>query len=299
MSMRSDRVLAVDRVLELGGRPWLMGIVNASPDSFSDGGQFGTLQAQIELARGLLEDGADILDIGGESASTGRPAVSVEQEIERVVPLIEHVTVELGGLVSVDTYKPPVARAAIAAGARIVNDVSGLRDPALAEVCAQSGAALVLMHTRAAPKQRLQDPDLYGDVVGEVCAFLGERMEQALAAGIDPDQIILDPGPDFAKTPAQTIELLAGVGRLHELGRPLLMAISRKDFIGALTGRPPRERLGGTLAALAHGVDAGARIFRVHDVAAAADFLRVRAALTGELQPQRDLALAEEHRYER
>jgi len=299
MSMRSDRVLAVDRVLELGGRPWLMGIVNASPDSFSDGGQFGTLQAQIELARGLLEDGADILDIGGESASTGRPAVSVEQEIERVVPLIEHVTVELGALVSVDTYKPPVARAAIAAGARIVNDVSGLRDPALAEVCAQSGAALVLMHTRAAPKQRLQDPDLYGDVVGEVCAFLGERMEQALAAGIDPDQIILDPGPDFAKTPAQTIELLAGVGRLHELGRPLLMAISRKDFIGALTGRPPRERLGGTLAALAHGVDAGARIFRVHDVAAAADFLRVRAALTGELQPQRDLALAEEHRYER
>ena len=299
MSMRSDRVLAVDRVLELGGRPWLMGIVNASPDSFSDGGQFGTLQAQIELARGLLEDGADILDIGGESASTGRPAVSVEQEIERVVPLIEHVTGELAAIVSVDTYKPPVARAAIAAGARIVNDVSGLRDPALAEVCAQSGAALVLMHTRAAPKQRLQDPDLYGDVVGEVCAFLGERMEQALAAGIDPDQIILDPGPDFAKTPAQTIELLAGVGRLHELGRPLLMAISRKDFIGALTGRPPRERLGGTLAALAHGVDAGARIFRVHDVAAAADFLRVRAALTGELQPQRDLALAEEHRYER
>jgi dihydropteroate synthase len=116
---------------------------------------------------------------------------------------------------------------------------------------------------------------------------------------VAPEQLILDPGPDFAKTPAQTIELLAGIGRLHELGRPLLMAISRKDFIGALTGRPPRERLGGTLAALAHGVDAGARIFRVHDVAAAADFLRVRAALAGELQPQRDLALAEEHRYER
>ena len=298
--MRSDRVLAVDRVLELGGRPWLMGIVNASPDSFSDGGQFGTLQAQIELARGLLEDGADILDIGGESASTGRPAVSVEQEIERIVPLIEHVAGELGAVVSVDTYKPAVARAAIAAGATIVNDVSGLREERLVEVCAQSGAALVLMHTRAAPKQRLQDPDLYGDdVVGDVYAFLGERIEQALAAGMAPEQLILDPGPDFAKTPAQTIELLAGIGRLHELGRPLLMAISRKDFIGALTGRPPRERLGGTLAALAHGVDAGARIFRVHDVAAAADFLRVRAALTGELQPQRDLALAEEHRYER
>lgn len=299
MSARPARVRAGDRMLELGGRPWLMGIVNASPDSFSDGGRFGTLGSQVELARELLGAGADILDIGGESASTGRSAVTVEQEIERVVPLVERVAGELGAIVSVDTYKPPVARAAIAAGATIVNDVSGLRDPGLAEVCAQTGAALVLMHTRAAPKQRLQDPDLYADVTAEVLAFLGERIEQALAAGVTPEQLILDPGPDFAKTPAQTIELLSQVGRLHELGRPLLMAISRKDFIGALTGRPPRERLGGTLAALAHGVDAGAQIFRVHDVVAAADFLTVRAALAGELEPQRDLALAEEHRYER
>jgi dihydropteroate synthase len=297
-----ERVRAGDRVLELGGRaggPLIMGIVNASPDSFSDGGRYATLQAQLELARNLLADGAEILDIGGESASTNRPAVSVEHEIERVVPLIERVAGELDAIVSVDTYKPAVARAAIAAGARIVNDVSGLRDTELARVCAQTGAALVLMHTRAAPKQRLQDPDLYGDVVAEVHAFLRERIEQALALGVNPDQLILDPGPDFAKTPAQTIELLAGVGRLRELGRPLLMAVSRKDFIGALTGRPPRERLPGTLAALAHGVDAGARIFRVHDVAAAADFLKVRAALAGELVPRRDLALAEEHRYER
>jgi len=294
----ADRVRAGDRVLELGGRAWLMGIVNASPDSFSDGGRYATLQAQLELAGSLLADGAEILDIGGESASTNRPAVGVDQEIERVVPLIERVAGELGAIVSVDTYKPAVARAAIAAGARIVNDVSGLRDPELAEVCAQTGAALVLMHTRGAPKQRLQDPDLYDDVVGEVCAFLRERIERALALGVDPEQIILDPGPDFAKTPAQTIELLAGVGRLHELGRPLLMAVSRKDFIGALTGRPPRERLPGTLAALAHGVEVGARIFRVHDVAAAADFLKVRAALAGELQPRRELALAEEQRYE-
>jgi dihydropteroate synthase len=299
MSARRNRVRAGERVLELGGRPWLMGIVNASPDSFSDGGRFGSLEAQVELARELLGAGADILDIGGESASTGRPAVTVEQEIERVVPLIELVAGELGAIVSVDTYKPPVARAAIAAGATIVNDVSGLRDTGLAEVCAQTGAALVLMHTRAAPKQRLQDPDLYDDVVAEVLAFLGEQIERALAAGVAPEQLILDPGPDFAKTPAQTIELLSQVGRLHELGRPLLMAISRKDFIGALTGRPPGERLGGTLAALAHGADAGAQIFRVHDVAASADFLRVRAALAGELEPQRDLALAEEHRYER
>jgi dihydropteroate synthase len=301
-SAHPARVRAGDRVLELGGRaggPLIMGIVNASPDSFSDGGRFGTLTAQVELARELVDAGADILDIGGESASTGRPPVAVEQEIERVVPLIERVAGELGAIVSVDTYKPPVAIAAIAAGATIVNDVSGLRDIGLAQVCAQTGAALVVMHTRAAPKQRIQDPDLYEDVTAEVIAFLRERIEQAIAAGVDCEQLILDPGPDFAKTPAQTIELLAQVGRLHELGRPLLMAISRKDFIGALTGRPPGERLPGTLAALAHGVDAGAHIFRVHDVAAAADFLKVRAALAGELAPRRDLALAEEHRYER
>ena len=299
MRTRSDRVRAGDRVLEMGGRPWLMGIVNASPDSFSDGGRFETLEAQVDLARQLLSSGADILDVGGESASTDRPPVAVEQEIERVVPLIERVAGELGAIVSVDTYKLPVARAAIAAGATIVNDVSGLRDPGLAELCAQTGAALVLMHTRAGPKQRMQDPDLYDDVIGEVLGFLRERIEQAIAAGMLPEQLILDPGPDFSKTPAQTIALLAQMRRLHELERPLLMAISRKDFIGALTGRSPRERLPGTLAALAHGVDAGAHIFRVHDVAAAADFLRVRAALTGELEPQRDLALAEEHRYER
>ena len=299
MSVRSDRVLACGHVLELGGRPWLMGIVNASPDSFSDGGRFATLEAQVELAGELLGAGADILDIGGESASTGAPPVAVEQEIERVVPLIERVAGELGAIVSVDTYKPAVARAAIAAGATIVNDVSGLRDPGLAEVCAQTGAALVLMHTRAAPKQRMQDPDLYEDLTSEVLSFLRGRVEQAIAAGMVLEQLILDPGPDFSKTPAQTIALLARVERLHELERPLLMAISRKDFIGALTARPPRERLPGTLAALAHGVDAGAQIFRVHDVAAAADFLKVRAALAGELEPRRDLALAEEHRYER
>ena len=139
------------------------------------------------------------------------------------------------------------------------------------------------MHTRAAPRERLQDPDLYGDIVGEVLAFLRERIERgARAPASAREQLIVDPGPDFAKTPAQTIALLAELARLHELRRPLLMAISRKDFIGALTGRAPRERLAGTLAALAHGVDAGAHIFRVHDVAAAADFLAVRAALAGE-----------------
>ncbi len=299
MNAPPHSVHAVDRVLELGERPWLMGIVNASPDSFSDGARNTTLEEQVELARQLLAAGADILDIGGESASTGRPPVEVGEEIERVVPLIERVAGELGAIVSVDTYKPEVARAAIAAGAKIVNDVSGLRDQGIADECARTGAALVVMHTRAAPKQRLQDPDLYADVTDEVLAFLRERVELATAAGMTAEQLIVDPGPDFAKTPAQTIALLADVDRLHALGRPLLMAISRKDFIGALTGRRPRERLAGTLAALAHGVDAGAHIFRVHDVAAAADFLAVRAALSGELEPRRDLALAEELRHER
>jgi dihydropteroate synthase len=290
---------AVEQTLRLGERPWLMGVVNASPDSFSDGGLHPSLDARVRLAGELLAAGADILDIGGESASTGSPPVAVAEEIERVVPLIERVAGGLGALVSVDTYKPQVARAAIAAGARIVNDVSGLRDPELADVCAQTGAALVLMHTAAAPRERRQDPDLYGDITEEVLAFLRERVALALARGMQLEQLVLDPGPDFAKTPAQTIRLLSEVARLHELQLPLLMAISRKDFIGALTGRAPRERLPGTLAALAHGVEQGAHIFRVHDVAAAAEFLTVRAALAGELQPSRDLALTEEIRYER
>ncbi|HTW42800.1 MAG TPA: dihydropteroate synthase [Solirubrobacteraceae bacterium] len=280
-------------------RPLLMGIVNASPDSFSDGGLHAGLDAQVALAAQLLAAGADIIDVGGESASTGVPPVAVEQELALVVPLIERIAGELGALVSVDTYKPAVAGAAIAAGARIVNDVSGLRDPQLADVCAQTGAALVLMHTRAAPRRRLQDPDLYADVTGEVLAFLRERIELACAHGVAHEQLIVDPGPDFAKTPAQTIQLLAEVERLHALKRPLLMAISRKDFIGALTARPPRERGAGTLAALAHGVEHGAHIFRVHDVAAAADYLAVRAALAGKREPSRDLVLADELRYER
>ena len=284
------RLRACDRVLELGPRPLLMGIVNASPDSFSDGGRHRTLGERVQLAAELLAAGADILDIGGESASTGRPPAAVEEEIERVVPLIERVASELGAIVSVDTYKPAVARAAIAAGASIVNDVSALRDPALAALCAQTGAALVVMHTRAAPRERMQDPDLYGDIVSEVVVFLRERTEVAIAAGISPEQLIVDPGPDFAKTPAQTIRLLADVGRLHELKLPLLMAISRKDFIGALTGRPPRERLAGTLAALAHGVDAGAHIFRVHDVAETSALVRMLAVVQRENRLRHEFA---------
>lgn len=286
------------RVVELGQKPWLMGVVNATPDSFSDAGRYPTLDARVALAAELIAAGATIIDVGGESATTNRPPVAVPAEIDRVVPLIERITRELGGIVSIETYKPAVAASAIAAGASLVNDVSGLRDPELADVCAATGAGLILMHTRAAPKVRLQDPARYPDIVGDVLGFLGERVALACARGVAFEQLILDPGPDFTKTPAQTIELLRAATRLHDLGRPLLMAVSRKDFVGALTGRRPAERLAGSLAALAHGLEAGAHIFRMHDIAAAADFIAVRAALRGELDLPADQVLADELRWE-
>ena len=271
---------------------------NATPDSFSDAGLAQTLAQRVELARTLLEAGANVIDIGGESGVTNRPAVEPEEEIERVVPLIERVAGELGARVSVDTYKPRVARAAIAAGACIVNDVSGLRDPGLADVCAETGAGLVLMHTRAAPKQKLLDGSFDGRIVDDVLAFLAERVELALARGVAFEQLLLDPGPDFSKTPAQTIDVLRALGELHALGRPVLLAVSRKDFIGAVTSRAPRERLAGTLAAVAHGIEAGVHVLRVHDVADVADFLAVRAVLTGELVLDREMRLGDELRWQ-
>ena len=253
MTVVPRRLTAAGMDVQVGPRPWLMGIVNASPDSFSDGGEHPGIDQQLRLAERLLADGATLLDVGGESASTGLPPVAAEEEIERVAPLIERITGELGGVVSVDTYKPEVARAAVVAGAKIVNDVSGLRDPELASVCALSGAGLVVMHTAAEPRERRQEPGLYEDVAAEVLEFLRERIEVALERGMRREQLIVDPGPDFAKTPAQTIRLLAAAEQLQELERPVLMAISRKDFIGALTGRPPRERLGGTPTTLPKG----------------------------------------------
>ena len=275
-----------------------MGVVNATPDSFSDAGRHRTLAQRVALAQSMLEAGARVIDIGGESGVTNRPAVDPAEEVARVVPLIELVTGELGAVVSVDTYKPAVARAAIAAGASIVNDVSGLRDPELADVCAQTGAALVIMHTRVAPKQKLLDSSLDGLIVADVRQFLEQRIELALARGVAFAQLVLDPGPDFAKTPAQTIEVLRSLGALHELGRPLLLAVSRKDFIGALTGRPPRERLAGTLAAIGHGVEAGAHLLRVHDVAQTADFLTVHAALATRTAVASDLRVADAVRWD-
>ena len=276
------------RELELGGPPLLMGVVNASPDSFSDAGEFADLPAR---AAELVAAGAAIVDIGGESAVGGRPPVSVDEEIARVVPVIERIAAAHDVLISVDTYKPEVAEAAVDAGAGMINDVSGLRDERLAEVCARTGAALALMHTRVAPKGTLLEPGAYADVVADVVGFLRERMAVAVAAGVGEEQIVLDPGPDFAKTPAQTVAVLRRLDALAALGRPLLLAVSRKDFLGAITGRGPRERGAATLAAVEFGVRAGASILRVHDVAAAADFLAVGAVLEGdrELAPDEGL----------
>jgi dihydropteroate synthase len=275
--------------------PLVMGILNASPDSFSDGGLHPDLEARVERGRELIAAGADLLDIGGESGVTYNAPVGPAEEIERVVPLIERLAPRT--LISVDTYKPQVARAAIDAGATIVNDPSGLIHPELAEICAETGAGLVITHTRARPKQKLDKPQ-YDDVIEDVKRFFREKLDQVLARGVIEDQILLCPGPDMGKTPAQTIQLLRGLAGVASLGRPLLLSLSRKDFIGALTNRRPRERLAGTLGAVAHGLANGGRILRVHDVAEVRDFLTVRAALAGELDVADDLQLPDELRWE-
>jgi dihydropteroate synthase len=261
-----------------------MGIVNASPESFSDGSGVGDLDTQVRRALALVADGADIIDVGGESGVTDRPAVSAEEEIARVVPLVERLE---GITTSVDTWKPAVARAALAAGATIVNDTSGLRDPELADACAEAGATLVITHTGAAPKDKRFPA--YDDVAGEVVEFLRERVELARERGVE--RVILDPGPDLGKTPADTVTVLRALPEVVVLGHPVLLAVSRKDFVGALTGRPPEERQAGTLAAIGAGLDAGASILRVHDIRAAADYVAVRAALRGEREVSPELRL--------
>lgn len=285
-------------MVRLATRPWVMGVVNASPESFSDAGGLESVEARVDLARSLVSAGADVIDVGGESGVTNRAPVSAEEEIERVVPLIGRLARDEGVMVSVDTYKPSVARAAIAAGAAMVNDVSGLRDPELAEVCAQTGAALVITHNRAAPKEKLLDPALDATIVDDVERFLGQRISLALELGVAFEQLLLDPGPDLGKTPAQTVQALRSLDRLHVLGRPLLLAVSRKDFVGAITSRRPRARLAGTLAAIAHGLDRGVHMLRVHDVDQVVDFLSVRAALDGQTELDPALRLADDLRWE-
>jgi dihydropteroate synthase len=272
-----DRTVAVEP-----GRPLIMGIVNAGPDSFSDAARTDTLEGQVQRALALVADGAHIIDVGGESGVTYTARTPPDEEAERVVPLVERLVAE-GIVVSVDTWKPAVARAVLDAGAVMLNDVSGLADPTLADLAASSGAALVLMHTRAVPK-REAFPDYGGDVVGDVEAFLRERVALARAHGVADEQLVLDPGPDFAKSPAETVAVLRALDRLHAIGRPLLLAVSRKYFLGAITARPPAERLAGTLAAVIWAVDAGAAILRVHDVGAVRDALAVKAVLEGRAE---------------
>jgi dihydropteroate synthase len=256
--------------------PLLMGILNATPDSFSDRQGEKRLEDLVEQAHRLVEDGAAIVDVGGESGRTDREAVPVDEEQARVLPLIERLAVD-GLSVSVDTWRAPVARAALAAGASMVNDVSALSDVEVADACAEAGARLVITHTRVPPKVKAF-PD-YDDVVADVAEVLRERCEVAVGRGVDEERIVFDPGIDIAKTPAQSIELLRRLPELAELGRPLLVAVSRKDFVGAVTGRAPAGRDAGTLAALGVAAAGGADILRVHDVAAARDYLAVRAAL--------------------
>jgi dihydropteroate synthase len=287
---------ARDHRLELSSGPLLMGILNATPDSFYDGGRHRDVEAQFGRARELLDQGADLIDVGGQSAVTNRPAVGAAEEIDRVVPLVERIA-SLGAVVSVDTYRAEVAQAAIDAGAVIVNDPSGLSDPDLGAVCARERAALVVTHTRARPKQKLRDPR-YADIVEDVKRFLHGRLRQAQSLGIEPSRLLICPGPDLGKEPAQTVELLRRLDHLQELGQPILLSVSRKDFVGALLGRPPRERLAGTLAAIANGVARGAQVLRVHDVAETRDFLTVSAALNGKLETPSGLRLADELRWE-
>ena len=282
-------------VVDLDARgPLLMGVVNATPDSFSDPGRRGLPELVARACR-LAGEGAAIIDVGGESGRTDRAAVSARQEAARAVPLVERLAA-LGLVVSVDTWRPAVARAALAAGAAMVNDASGLSHPAVADACAGTGAALILTHTRVPPKRKAFPR--CADVVEDVLRLWRERSVEARRRGVADEQLVLDPGIDLGKTPAQSVELLTRLGELRAAGRPLLVGVSRKDFVGALTGRPPRDRLAGTLAAAGVAAESGASILRVHDVAELTDHLSVLAALRGEGDVPPDLHLEERLRRE-
>ncbi len=262
-----------------GPGPFLMGIVNATPDSFSDGGLFLDADAAVAHALRLAEEGADLVDVGGESTRPGAPPVPEVEELRRVVPVVERLRALGFPLpISVDTAKAEVARAALAAGAHLVNDTSGLGDPDLGRAVAAAGVPIVLMHMRGTPAD-MQAHAEYHDVAQEVAAELEDVLARAVAAGIARERTILDPGIGFAKTAEQSIELLAHVRELRRLGRPLLVGPSRKSFIGKLTGAPAGERVPGTIAAVTACVLAGVEMVRVHDVAACRQAARVAAAL--------------------
>lgn len=290
------RIHGTDRPVD---RMLVMGVVNASPESFSDAGRYAGLDQRLELCQQLIEQGADIIDVGGQSAITNQPELDARVEAQRVVPIVQWLAREHPDvLVSVDTYKPLVVREVLAAGADLINDVSGLRHPEVAGLCADAGAALVIMHTAAAPKVRLQRRELYRDVTAEVVTFLQEKMSLARARGLAVESLVLDPGPDFTKTPHQTLALLRRVEEVRALGRPVLLALSRKDVLGAITGRSPRGRDAATHAAIAHYAHLPGTIVRVHDVAAARDVIATVEALAGIREIDPDYLLPEEIRHE-
>lgn len=248
-------------------RTLIMGIVNVTPDSFSDGGRFLDRDRAVEHALRLVDEGADIIDIGGESTRPGAQPVPLEEELRRVIPVVKELRRLSDVPISVDTYKAEVARQALEAGANIVNDISALRfDPQMARVVAEHDAYVVLMHMQGTP-QTMQDNPHYDDVIQDILAFLKERIEVAIDAGIKREKIIIDPGIGFGKLLEHNLEILRRLGELRALGRPILIGPSRKSFIGQLTGLPVDQRLEGTIASVVVGVLHGAQIVRVHDVA--------------------------------
>ncbi len=273
------RINCRGKIVELGPRALLTGILNMTPDSFADGGRYLSPDAALAHAEQMAEAGADIIDIGGESSrpagpyGAGAEPVSAKEEIRRTVPVIEKVAARLGLPISIDTTKADVARHAIEAGASIVNDISALRfDPKMAETVAEAGVPVVLMHMLGTPKTMQQNPT-YGNLIGEIRAFFEERREAACKAGIAPEQIVFDPGLGFGKRYCHNFEILCRLHEFHALNCPLMVGPSRKKFVGP--NLPPGERLEGTLAALAFCVAGGAHILRVHDVAAALRAVRV------------------------
>jgi dihydropteroate synthase len=259
--------------------PLVMGIVNVTPDSFSDGGHHSSTVAAIAHAHRLIEDGADILDIGGESTRPGAPSVSVQQELDRVLPVIEG----LRGIlvpISIDTCKPEVMRAALAAGASMVNDINALQELGALAAVAASDAAVCLMHKQGTPRTMQQQPQ-YADVVAEVYDFLGERIAAMQAAGIARERLVVDPGFGFGKTLAHNLDLLRGLSAFRALGIPILAGLSRKSMLGAITGRDVDERLAASVAAALLAVQHGAGIVRVHDVRETVDALKIWNAVNG------------------
>ncbi len=273
--------MTLNTLLSTKRRPLVMGIVNVTPDSFSDGGRFNGVEAAVDHARKLIADGADVLDIGGESTRPGSDPVSVEDEVARVVPVIEALRAEWDGMISIDTMKPQVARAAVKAGADIWNDVTGLGfAPDSAQVAAELDVDIILMHMKGDPKT-MQDAPVYEDVSGEVMAHLAACAELAVEAGVDPDKIWLDPGIGFAKTTAHNLQLTADLPLLCTLGYPVLYAASRKRMIAEIdpSATSADDRLGGTLALHLEAVRLGADMVRVHDVREMVQALKVQSAL--------------------